>query len=158
MDVRPIDPDELDAVCAAMPWRWRRQHAGRLALQRADEGMYLIAWVDDAPLGHVLVKWTGGRAGHPEIEDLFVAESHRNAGIGKALLGAAEEEARRRGLEQVGLAVGLDEGYDAAHHIYDARGYEDAGLETFWLIWTATDDDGVERDGRELCVYRVKAL
>ena len=70
------------------------------------------------------------------IHDLAVAPGHRGHGIGKALLGAVEAEARRRGACKVTLEV--LSGNARAKGLYLALGYGDyqldpeAGHALFW--------------------------
>lgn len=55
------------------------------------------------------------------IAYMAVEPSHRRFGIGKRLLEAAEEEARRRGLPYMGLMVTEDN--EAARNLYEDAGY-----------------------------------
>jgi GNAT superfamily N-acetyltransferase len=98
--------------------------------------------MEEVPVGHVLVRWPTwperpgavewqARYGCCFIEDLWVQPDHRNHGIGRALMAAAESRCVTQGTSSVGLHVGLDEGYQAALHIYSSTGYEDPGHGVF---------------------------
>jgi len=130
--------DQLDAICVGLPERPRPLHSQRIMQQDQGHSLYLFAWVDDRPVGHVIVKWPPWpeRPGTVEwqarysccfIEDLWVQSETRNQGIGRALMGAAESCCVVQDTPKVGLNVGLDEGYQAALHIYYSTGYKDLG-------------------------------
>ena len=85
----------------------------------------------------LIAEWDGKRVGFllllDELPDevtlsrqgfiayMAVEPQSRRAGIGTALLGAAEDEARRRGLPYIALMV--TEENQAARHLYQRRGY-----------------------------------
>jgi len=62
---------------------------------------------------------TGGIA---EIVTLVVSGEHRSAGVGRALLSAAERAALARGIDTVKIAVMA--GNERAHAFYEGHGYE----------------------------------
>ncbi|MFN2451211.1 MAG: N-acetyltransferase family protein [Candidatus Dormibacteria bacterium] len=55
------------------------------------------------------------------LEDLFVVERARGAGVGRALMEAAEAEARAAGVAQLQLATARDN--HTAQRLYRAQGY-----------------------------------
>jgi GNAT superfamily N-acetyltransferase len=59
---------------------------------------------------------------HAELGGLVVAEAHRGSGVGKALLAAAEEWARRNGCRELWLRSNVIR--TEAHRFYQGRGYE----------------------------------
>ncbi len=61
--------------------------------------------------------------GYAKVEFLWIAASHRRAGIGRALLGAAEHEARARGC----ALIVLDTHDFQAPAFYEKLGYERCG-------------------------------
>jgi len=56
------------------------------------------------------------------IVDIVVAQDHRNHGLGRRLIAAAETEARRQGCRRVDLSSG--DWRDAAHAFYLRLGFE----------------------------------
>src|SRR4051812_6756063 len=99
-DVRLIGEREAERLALAFPEPGAPadRHGARRDLQEQGQGVYLIAWRDERPVGWVFVKRPGsstvseraGRLVAAELEDLFVAEPFRGEGYGSALLAAAE--------------------------------------------------------------------
>jgi GNAT superfamily N-acetyltransferase len=131
MEIRALAVAELDLVATHLAGRARAQHEARLAEQRAGRYRYLIAW-DRVPIGHVGLVLPSDR--HPTdrcewgaravVEDLWVQETARRRGAGRALMTALELEAREFGITEVGLDTGRDDGYAAARRLYRGLGYE----------------------------------
>lgn len=81
------------------------------------EYTYLVAWNGDVPLGHCEVLWQECKSaevrnaypGCPEINGLLVYRAEmRGRGIGTALIRTAEDRARDRGVEWIGVGAGDD--------------------------------------------------
>lgn len=102
--------------------RWyRRLLAGGAAyLIATDHGGrvigYVMVAVEDGPDDTFEVD--GGIA---EVVTLVVARDRRSAGVGRALLAAAEGAVRRRGIDTVKIAV--MSGNSRAQEFYEAQGY-----------------------------------
>lgn len=155
--IRPMRPAERESVEAIVqPWLLERR------MQAHEEGRttWLVAWLGDEPVGHVVVRWVrdenpryDGLTNAPIIEGLGVVEERRNAGIGSALMEIAERVAVGRGSPEVALAVGVDN--HGARRLYERRGYRDSGLGPRLHTWTFTGADGVERTEGETCTWMV---
>lgn len=140
-DIRRATRSDLAAIAAGLPSRTEAQHAHRFLGQEQGHGVYLIAWCEDRPVGHVMLKWPWwperyvseftARYDCSWVEDLSVEGQSRNQGIGRRLMETLEAISHARGLGRVGLDVGLDEGYAAARHLYDSLGYRDMGHGTY---------------------------
>jgi GNAT superfamily N-acetyltransferase len=59
----------------------------------------------------------------PEIQDLNVVPDFRRQGVGAKLIAAAEDLARTRGHDSMGIGVGLSSSYGAAQRLYVRLGY-----------------------------------
>ena len=91
---------------------------GRLA---AEQSVFVIE-VDGRPVGDLWVAEREGDLLHSLwIYDVQVDSEERGRGYGKAAMLYAEEEARRRGLNRVGLMV--FGGNDVARNLYRSLGY-----------------------------------
>lgn len=134
--------DQIDAIAHAFFERPRPLHIWRLQYQDQGHGIYLVAWRNEEPMGHLLLKWPGWpeRPGATEnqarhecslVEDLWVLPNSRGLGIGRALMESAHSHSSQKGISTVGLGVGLDQGYEPAQHLYRSMGYKDSGLGPF---------------------------
>ncbi len=112
ISIRPLATEDVDGVGAVL---------GLARLQQGD-GLYLVAWDGDNPVGHAYVKL----GDPPELQDVEVRATHRRRGVGTALTEAAEREALARGFDRLRLEVGIDAA--AAQALYRRTGYTDAGL------------------------------
>ncbi len=112
MKVRTLAAEEVECADARLP------------LHRLDQGdgVYLIAWDGDEPVGHAYLADTGP----PELQDVFVLPERRREGVATALTRAAEERARLAGADRLVLEVSVANA--AARTLYEGLGYEDAGL------------------------------
>jgi GNAT superfamily N-acetyltransferase len=138
-------------------------HARRFARQERGESTYLVAWLDGRPVGHAEMRWIGcdapdvraARPGCPEIGGLGVwPEELRSRGIGTALVHAAEELARKRGITVVGLGVAKDNPRAAA--LYAGLGYRP--LIDYVDRWSYEDTDGTTRECVDPCTFLVREL
>jgi GNAT superfamily N-acetyltransferase len=112
IDIRPLTPDEVDRVAAVLGLS--RLHQG--------DGVYLVAWEGDEPLGHAHLALTDP----PELQDVSVRPEHRRRGVASALTTAAERSAGERGNRVLRLEVSA--GDEVAQALYRGLGYADAGL------------------------------
>ena len=118
IDVRPLRPDERDRVSELLP------------LSRLDQphGAYLIAWIDEEPVGHAHVDW---RTDPPELQDVYVVEPCRRRGIASELTRAAEAEVSARGGTCLSLTVSVSN--PSARTLYEKLGYAPTG-EPPWRV------------------------
>jgi ribosomal protein S18 acetylase RimI-like enzyme len=112
MEIRELDPREVDRVTEVLGLS--RLHQG--------DGLYLVAWDGDEPLGHLHLALTDP----PELQDVSVCEKHRRRGVAQMLTAAAEAAANDRGFARVRLTVSVDN--VAAQALYRRCGYGDVGI------------------------------
>ncbi|MFI7602837.1 GNAT family N-acetyltransferase [Actinoplanes sp. NPDC049681] len=97
------------------------------ALHLRDPDALILALDGDEIVGTVIAGWDGWRC---HLYRLAVAPSRRRAGIGRALLGAAEQRCRALGGIRMDAMV-LDDN-EAAHDIWAAHGYR---RQDDWSRW-----------------------
>ena len=156
---------DLQLVTNALnPDRSSHTHSIRLRLQDEDRSAYLIAWLDDEPIAHGMVIWEGP-LGNPKqhltepcpyIEDLWVKESYRSQGTGRAMVRRMESLARSRGHDLVGLSVGV-ENYRAID-FYSQLGFRALPMPDYELNGTVETTDGEISFWTETCQYMRKSI
>jgi GNAT superfamily N-acetyltransferase len=98
---------------------------GRLAsLHPTDAAVLVSTDADDIPTGwcHVEMRRSLVEPLGALIAGLVVGEGHRSAGVGAALLAAAEAWARARGCQRLVVATRITR--ERAHRFYAREGYE----------------------------------
>jgi GNAT superfamily N-acetyltransferase len=83
----------------------------RRFLEPSEDGVLLGAWIGDELVGFATLYWTFSSTHAAQValmNDLFVAEGHRGAGIGLALIRASVERARRRGMRHLEWLTHVD--------------------------------------------------
>jgi [ribosomal protein S18]-alanine N-acetyltransferase len=93
-----------------------------LARLHQRNGYYLVAWLDEDPVGHAYLALTDP----PELQDVSVRPSQRRRGLATRLTFAVEQEARGLGFDRIQLQVSADD--EGAQALYHKCGYLDAGL------------------------------
>lgn len=161
VQIRPLQENELVLINYFLKTENDTVHAERLRRQAQDEVMYLVAWRDEMPLGHVLIVWGGAsdspsEANQPFLEDLRVQDEFRSLGVGSQLMEAAEGVIQAQGYAQVGLAIGIDN--TRAIELYQRLGYVQAGYEAYVTRGHFVDEDNVDHEWDEEVVYMVKNL
>lgn len=138
MSVRvwPAEAGDLDAVAeliAGFRDFWDKSEPGvesiRASVERilaGGDGEYLLgATGDDPPAGvaQIRFRWSVWTAAEDcWLEDLYVREEARGAGLGRAIVEACFERARERGCKRIELDVNEDN--EAAIALYRACGFE----------------------------------
>lgn len=84
-------------------------------------GCFLIARLDDRPIGCGALKVTSGDVG--EIKRMWVSHTHRGMGVARRLLEALERQAREIGLHTLRLET--NETLKEAQALYTKQGYRE---------------------------------
>jgi ribosomal protein S18 acetylase RimI-like enzyme len=133
VDVRTAAAQDLAEVLAL--WRSAAENtnrppdsAGALAsLHLRDPDALLLAVEEDRIVGTIIAGWDGWRC---HLYRLAVAPDRRRAGIGRALIAAAEDRFRALGGTRVDAMV-LDDN-TGAHGVWQANGYT---AQDNWSRW-----------------------
>jgi GNAT superfamily N-acetyltransferase len=156
--------EDLDRLEAAMPGGPSRFHHRRLARQQRGTSSYLVAWLDERPVGHAEIRWDGCAAAAvrerfprcPEVNALEVfPERMRSRGIGTALIAEAERRVKARGFGQIGLGVADDNPRAAA--LYLRLGFGETGCR-YLDSYEVVDDAGGRHILSDPCRFLVKDL
>ena len=146
--VRRCTAREVARIAAGEPEG--KDYARRtFARQSAGECAYLVAWIDDEPVGSGELEW----APVPELKNLQVAATHRRHGIGSAIVAAAEAEAA----DFTRIWIGVSEDNPDARRLYERLGYTPTGrTETYSYTYVAAD--GTKHAVTETAEYLEKRL
>lgn len=161
VEIRPATAADLEVLVA----RWPEEKDQLLERERfADQAngvsLLLIAWKDGEIVGRMgrlylaskyeLVREKLGV--FPEINALDAWPT--GTGVGTKLIAAAEEIARERGFDRMGIAVLVDN--TAARRLYERLGYEHWG--EVLDEWEYRDESGAVVHVSDPAAYLVKAL
>jgi GNAT superfamily N-acetyltransferase len=134
VEIRPIRRDEVDQGLPLYAGYQRfygvvgpddernRSFFARFA-EPSEEGLLLGAWDEGQLVGFACLYWTFSSVNAVEIalmSDLFVAEGTRGRGLGRALIDAAADVTRRRGMHHLEWYTAPDNA--TAQRVYDATG------------------------------------
>jgi GNAT superfamily N-acetyltransferase len=94
-------------------------------LAPSEDGLLLGAWHGEEPVGYACLYWHFTSLVPAEtvlMNDLFVDDAHRGAGVGRALIAASADVARGRGANHLEWAT--QPGNTTARRLYDSTGAE----------------------------------
>jgi len=134
--IRPIAATELEALLPLIAAYQRFYEVEEIDEERtrvffarflgpSDDGTLLGAWRGEELVGYACLYWHFTSLVPAEtvlLNDLYVAEPHRGEGIGRALIEASAEVARKRGAHQLQWVTSPDN--KAARRLYDNTGAE----------------------------------
>jgi GNAT superfamily N-acetyltransferase len=167
--IRELTAEDLSRIVATSggaAWnggfkKWNQ----RLAEHQNGRRSVLLAVKQEEPdsyLGYGSLLWSSAYApfrdlGIPAIQDLVVHEGWRRRGIATQLIAALEDQARGRGHNQIGLAVGLYADYGPAQRLYMKLGYELDGRGITCNCVPVAGGSQVKLDD-DLVIWMVKSL
>jgi GNAT superfamily N-acetyltransferase len=161
LDIRPATRPDVDRLLDAGDSPARRAHLeSRWAEQERGDATFLLAHGEGGIVGQTTElrssKYAEVAAAHDPAEINGLHAFVQGAGVGSALIAAAEELARQWRRDSIGLAVGLDN--SGATRLYGRLGYQPADLRVI-DEWTELDADGtVLVAHRDPCDYLLKPL
>ena len=121
--VRRARPSDLDALVALEKTSFDHDRVSRAQWKRhlrSDSACVLVAVQAGKVAGCLLLFFRRGSR-TARLYSIAIAQHARGRGLGAALLGAAEREARRRGCDAMRLEVRTDNSVAIA--LYEKRGY-----------------------------------
>src|SRR4051812_1416909 len=143
--VEPVQEDQLERLLPMIADYQRFYESPEIDEERnrqffrrfiapSDDGMLIAAWDGFDLLGYACLYWHFTSVGAAEtvlMNDLYVAEAARGGGIGRALIDACADVARRRGAGRLEWATRPDN--ETARRLYDATGAEASTWVTYEL-------------------------
>jgi ribosomal protein S18 acetylase RimI-like enzyme len=130
-EVRPLRAEELEAALPlvagyqrfyeAEPDDERNRRFFARFIEPSDEGLLLGAWVDGELVGFATLYWFHSSTKATDtvlMNDLFVAETVRGGGVGRALIDASMAVVRQRGAAHLEWYTAPDN--DRAQRLYDS--------------------------------------
>ncbi len=165
VDVRPLRRSEIPIVTSRLnPARNETTHQARLQLQNDGMLVYLIAWIDDEPVGHGMILWDGPTGSpkqhlakiHPYVEDLWVRKELRSRGIGARILAEISLLSIAHGFDTISLSVGTDN--SRAIRLYKRMGFVTTAIPKFTLSGIVSVANGETQFWSERCQYMLKPL
>jgi ribosomal protein S18 acetylase RimI-like enzyme len=98
-------------------------HDYRLDEQEKGKSLYLIAFQDEKPVGHVYIKLKGSEEYHNSsaLQDLYVSTKFRRKGIGGKIIQEAEQCLKSLGYKEVSLDVETNEEW--IRKFYEKQGF-----------------------------------
>lgn len=164
MIIRKARKEDLKLLNKYLPVEIPEFHENHLKEQETRKSLWLIAWLNKKPVGHIQLRFNGcqvrkvrdnlGKCSH--IESLGVNEKYRRKGIATQLIKFAEDLARKKGDKKIGLSV--EEDNDFLKGIYERRGYEDWKKGVIIEEWIELDKKGKKKLIKEKCNYYIKEL
>lgn len=149
LDLRPIQQRELEQLLPLIagyqtyygvePNVERNRRFFSRFIHPSDVGLLLGAWVNEDLAGFTTLYWffsSTKAADSVLMNDLFVREDVRGAGIGRALIQSAIEEARRRGAAHLEWYTSPDN--LTAHRLYDSL---PGAKRSSWLAYEIETED-----------------
>lgn len=138
----------------------------RFNVQEKGEGLYLIAWNDNIPIGHFLLRWSGPQdvsvtnkiniTNSAFLEAGLTIDEYRRMGVATAIILEAERLAKVKGCTHIGLEVGVEN--PEAKRLYESLGYKDWGYGEFKISWEYIDYDGNKAIDSEIVIFMQKSL
>ncbi|WP_345630643.1 GNAT family N-acetyltransferase [Rugosimonospora acidiphila] len=161
--VRQCREQDVAVLEHHVPTGRNRYHEARFHRQGEGFSTFLIAYLDDAPVGSGEVLWQGAKEPDvrdrfpdcPEINGLAVVAARQSQGIGTAIIAAAEQRALQRGQHRIGL--GVDEHNERAAALYRRLGYRDTGCH-YLDHYRYVDNHGAPHEVADPCRFLIKAI
>jgi GNAT superfamily N-acetyltransferase len=164
LTIRQIDESDLDKMDNTFKSEFGRTHADDLHDQSLSNLSFFVAWINDDPVGHALVRWLGPRdetvrndyPDCPEIYRLRVLKEFRSQGIATAIIRKCENEALARHHLLIGL--GTHPNNISKDNLYIRSGYEPSTAGNYIDTYKTRSDDGTVTTIRKEARFLIKRI
>ncbi len=162
--IRQIEKSDLNKMDCTFRSEFGRTHADDLHDQSMSDISFFVAWLNDNPVGHALVRWLGPRdeivrkdyPDCPEIYRLKVLKEFREQGIATAIIRKCENEALKRECLLIGL--GTDPNITTKDNLYIQLGYRSSTVGSYIDTYKTRLDDGTVVTIRKDTQFLIKRL
>jgi GNAT superfamily N-acetyltransferase len=91
--IRQANFSDLEILNQYLPTNIPHFHEDKIRQQESGDSLWLIAWKENIPAGHLQIRWTGSKIDKvnkiinncPNIESVGVSEEYRRQGVGTQL-------------------------------------------------------------------------
>ena len=164
LTIRQIKKSDLDKMDCTFKSEFGRTHADDLHDQSMSDISFFVAWLNDNPVGHALIRWLGPRdemvrkdyQDCPEIYRLKVLKEFREQGIATAIIKKCENEALKRECLLIGL--GTDPNITTKDNLYIQLGYRSSVVGGYIDTYKTRLDDGTVVTIRKDAQFLVKRI
>ncbi len=132
-----------------------------LTLSMSDRILFLVEH-DGQPAGYGILNWQPKYAyfaseGIPEVQDISILPDFRQRGLASTLIAHCEDLARSKGLNAMGIGVGLHTRFGPAQRLYAKLGYVPDGFGVTYDRQGVTAGEFKPVDD-QLCIMMTKKL
>ena len=164
LTIRQIEKSDLDKMYCTFKSEFGRTHTDDLHDQSLSDISFFVAWLNDNPVGHALVRWLGPRdemvrkdyPDCPEIYRLKVLKEFREQGIATAIIKKCENEALKR--EYLLIGLGTDPNITTKDNLYIQLGYRSATVGGYIDTYKTILDDGTVVTIRKDAQFLIKRI
>jgi GNAT superfamily N-acetyltransferase len=165
--IKPAEEPQLDFLVKQFSPDNPMFQYNRYDVQKKGEGLYLIAWHNNIPIGHFLLRWSGPTDEYISknidithnafLEAGLTIDEYRRKGVATAIIQEAERLAKEKGCISIGIEVGSTDNPEAKR-LYEKLGYVDSGQGEFLVSWECIDKEGNKGTDSEVVIYMQKIL
>ncbi len=164
LSIRQRDKSDLKKMDYTFNSEYGRAHAHDLHDQSLSYASFFVAWLQDKPVGHALVRWLGPREeivmkdypDCPEIFRLKVLEGFRSQGIATAIIKKCENEALKRKYLIIGLGTYLN--VNSKNNLYIRLGYVRSTVSSYIDSYESKLEDGTVAIIRKEAKFLIKRI
>lgn len=162
--IKPVVKKDLKVLIKPKDSLSKQFNTERYLDQKKGNSYWLISWYRGKPIGRIQLRLDGSKVlkvkkylkNCPHIEALGVNEKYKRKGVASKLIKYSEELAKKKGFDQIGLAV--EKGNIFLERIYKRRGYKKWKKGMIIEKWFEYDSKGNKKIKEHPCNYFIKQL
>lgn len=166
LTLTPLNESDLDEIANAFKligWHKPKSIYVKYLQEQSDQvRSVVVAKMNNQFCGYVTLKWHSTYSNFiekhiPEIVDLNVLPNYRNQGVGTQLIKKCEGLVKEKGVNTIGIGVGLIADYGNAQRLYFQLGYKPDGKGLHYQNRSIQYGENVIADD-DLVIYFTKKL